>query len=201
MQKTVPLSQEECLFSYRWLHSAFAKELTSPQLQALQTGQFAPFFAILTELGFQAPVADLQNEIAKLTAYDTPQLELAADFAQCFLLEGKLSALPYASAYLDERDLEQNLLKMDQWLSKFQLKINRLQKEPSDHLCVYLEVLIKLIETEQPCAIQQQFIQQQLLSWLPQWAKKLAQIKSTTTFYQVLSQLLLDLLQQKISES
>ncbi len=194
------LSSEERLFCYRWFHSLLAKELSEPQLQALQASQFASFFAFFAELGFQPQVADLQNELAKLTAYDSPRLELAADFAQCFLLEGKLSALPYASYYLDERDLSENLAVMDQWLTKFQLKINRLHNEPSDHLCIYLEVLIKLIETEQPVQVQHQFIRQQLLGWLPQWEEKTAQIhNSSTAFYQIISNLLLGFLQQDIT--
>ncbi|VEI47839.1 chaperone protein TorD [Actinobacillus equuli] len=100
---------------------------------------------------------------------------------------GQIKCAPVRLLLLDERDLSENLAVMDQWLTKFQLKINRLHNEPSDHLCIYLEVLIKLIETEQPSQIQQQFIRQQLLSWLPQWAEKTAQIHSSTVFYQIIS--------------
>lgn len=199
MTETQLLSSEERLFCYRWFHSLLAKELSETQLQALQAGQFCSFFAFLAELGFQPQVVDLQNELAKLTAFDSPRLELAADFTQCFLLEGKLSALPYASYYLDERDLSENLAIMDQWLTEFQLKINRLHNEPSDHLCIYLEVLIKLIKTEQSSQIQRQFIQQQLLRWLPQWVEKTAKIQSSTAFYQIISNLLLGFLQQDIA--
>lgn len=169
------------------------QELSKVQFHRLQAGEFDDFFAFLSEAGFAASVQVLQSELQQLVLKEHGQLELAADFAQCFLLEGGISALPYASAYLSEAELAQNFAQMDRWLDRFDLQINRQVNEPSDHLCVYLEILLKLVEQES-LATQQQFIAQQLLSWLPQMAQKVAQIPLASNLYPTLLQLLIEML-------
>lgn len=177
------LNREERQFIYRWFNTMLARELSDEQLNVLQAGQFEDFFVFLRELGFETAVAKFQTELTACRELEFPRLELAADFAQLFLLDGQQSALPYASAYLEEKELTQNLVEMDHLLSQFSLQVNRETKEPSDHICVYLGLLDTLLEKND---IQEsyRFIREQLYSWLPQWVEKSLVVKSKTQFYQ-----------------
>lgn len=189
----MPLAKEEKLLLLQWLRNLLARELSNEQLQALQAVEFQQFFAFLAEIGFAPQSKALAEEIQKLGLFENPRLELAADFAQCFLLEGRSSALPYASAYLTDPALSENLTKMDHYLDRFKLQLNRETNEPSDHLVVYLEVLIQLIEQNKHQEASD-FIKNQLLTWLPQLAEKTEKTNITTRFYPILVRFLLDVL-------
>lgn len=189
----MPLAKEEKLLLLQWLRNLLARELSSEQLQALQAVEFQQFFAFLAEIGFAPQSKALAEEIQKLGLFENPRLELAADFAQCFLLEGRSSALPYASAYLTDPTLSENLAKMDHYLDRFKLQLNRETNEPSDHLVVYLEVLIQLIEQNKHQEASD-FIKNQLLTWLPQLAEKTEKTNITTRFYPILVRFLLAVL-------
>ncbi|MDH2998616.1 molecular chaperone TorD [Pasteurellaceae bacterium LFhippo2] len=184
------LGVEERRFIYTWFSNLLGRELSDEQLQSLQAGTFEPFFAFMAELGFEQQVANFQQKLTACTvAQEYPRLELAADYAELFLLEGAVSALPYASAYLEGEELERNLTQMDRYLERFQLAVNKQYNEPSDHLCVYLEVLNQLPENEQAV-----FIQQQLLPWLTLFADKVNKVGGRTTFYPVVVNWLIDVL-------
>ncbi|VEI76355.1 Chaperone protein TorD [Mannheimia haemolytica] len=182
------ISREERQFIYAWFNAMLARELSDEQLNALQAGEFNDFFAYLSELGFAEQVAKFQAELTACNRLEFPRLELAADFAQLFLLEGNLSAIPYASAYLNGEALEKNLAEMDRLLSEFGLQVNRESKEPSDHLCVYLTLFDRLL-AEKPLEEQQQFLQNQLMSWLPAWFAKAKKVKTNTGVYPALLEL------------
>lgn len=139
-------------------------------------------------MGFAEQVAKFQAELTACNRLEFPHLELAADFAQLFLLEGSLSAIPYTSAYLSGEALEQNLAEMDKLLSEFGLQVNRESKEPSDHLCVYLTLFDRLL-AEKTVEVQQQFLQTQLMSWLPAWFAKAKTVKTNTGVYSALLRL------------
>lgn len=188
MAQTECLSCEERQFSYRWFNAMLARELSDEQLNALQAGQFDDFFAFLSELGLNEEVATFQTELTACKQLEFPRLELAADFAQLFLLDGKQSAIPYASAYLSESELTAHLAEMDRLLAHFSLQINQGAKEPSDHLCVYLNLLDKLLEQSSDEEVQG-FLENQL-SWLRRWGLKAQRVSTKTTFYQSLIQLL-----------
>ncbi|MFA9489285.1 MULTISPECIES: molecular chaperone TorD [unclassified Mannheimia] len=189
----MPLAKEEKLLLLQWLRNLLARELSNEQLKTLQAVEFQQFFAFLAELGFTSHSKALAEEIQKLSLFENPRLELSADFAQCFLLEGRSSALPYASAYLVDPALTDNLAKMDHYLDRFKLQLNRETNEPSDHLVVYLEVLIQLIEQNKHEEAND-FIKNQLLTWLPQLAEKAEKTTITTRFYPILVRLLLAVL-------
>lgn len=190
----IALEKDEKLLILNWLRNLLARELSDEQLQTLQAVEFSQFFAFLAEIGFEEQSSALQQELPKIALFQHPRLELAADFTQCFLLEGKVSALPYASGYLDGQYFKQNLSKMDNYLEQFHLQINRQTNEPSDHLVVYLEVLIRLVE-QNKAAEAKEFIQQQLLTWLPQFESKTKKTNLQTKFYPILVRLLITFLQ------
>lgn len=192
------LSAEERQFVYHWFNAMLARELSDEQLNALQEGQFDDFFAFLKELGFTEIVANIQAELTACQQFEFPRLELAADFAQLFLLDGQQSALPYASAYLEGESLVQNLAEMDRLLTLFSLQINKETKEPSDHLCVYLSLLERLIE-HSDISEQQHFLVTQLNSWLPMLIEKAQKISTKTSLYQYLLKLLHQFINDEIA--
>lgn len=183
----------ERVFTYRVLSNLLGRELSQAQFGRLQAGEFEPFFAYLRECGFAPTVAALQNAFDQAAALPQAHLELAADFAQCFLLEGKLSALPYASAYLSGAELDENLAQTARLLDRFQLQLNRQINEPGDHLCVYLEILIKLCEQDD-LAAQRRFICLRLLNWFPQLVQRAARIPLKSDYYPLLLRLLQEIL-------
>lgn len=193
---TLNLTNEERIFIYDWFRNLLGQELSDKQLQDLQAGKFEPFLSFMTELGFANYTAKFRQELTACMLYQHPRLELAADYAQLFLLDGQNSALPYASAYLEGDFLDQHLAEMDGYLQQFKLGINKVKNEPSDHLCVYLEVLIKLIETNS--LSQSIFIKENLLSWLPSLHEKTNKVKTQRQLYQTLLEWLVAFLKTEI---
>ena len=187
------ISATERVFTYRMLSNLLGRELSQAQFSRLQAGEFEPFFAYLSQCGFAPTVTALQKSFDQAAALPQPHLELAADFAQCFLLEDKLSALPYASAYLSGTELDENLAQTDRLLARFRLQLNRQINEPGDHLCVYLEILIKLCEQDD-LATQRRFIRLRLLNWFPQLVRRAARIPLKSDYYPLLLRLLQEIL-------
>lgn len=181
------ISIQERQFIYSWICSLLSKELTQEQLAHYQRGDFDSLFAFLNELGFAEQTEQL---IATLRPVEFQQLELAADFAHTFLLEGNISAIPYMSAYLQGEELGMALNLVDLWMTHYQLGVNRDQNEPSDHVSVLLAILIRLIG-EQPFHVQQDFAQKVLLNWLPEFVRKANNTSSKTRFYAMLCNLFL----------
>ena len=136
------LDNQERAFIYQWMGSLLSKELTQEQLSYYQNGHLDSLFELLGEMGFSQQVDALRNALKSLQ-YD--QLELAADFTHCFLLEGSLSAIPYMSAYLQGEELSKALSLVDSYMQHYKLKVNKLHNEPSDHICLLLSIFIKLI--------------------------------------------------------
>lgn len=189
--------REERQFVYTWLSNLLGKELSESQLVQYQQGAFDDFFAFLSEQGFQSQVAVIQQELQRLKTLDFAHLELAADYTQLFLLDGAVSALPYASVYLPEADLESHFAFLEALLVRFQLQINRDKPEPSDHLCVYLELLAQLAEAED-WETYQHFIQDYFLPWLLMFNDKVQRVKISTALYQQVIVLLILLLQAEM---
>ncbi|MGC6342491.1 molecular chaperone TorD [Bisgaard Taxon 45] len=188
---------EERQFVYTWLSNMLGHELSASQLAQYQQGLFDDFFAFLAEQGFPAQIEHIRQQLQQLNAVELAHLELAADYTQLFLLDGNSSALPYASAYLPESQLAAHFGFLEQLLARFQLQVNREKPEPSDHLCVYLELLCKLAEVED-WATYQTLIQDYVLPWLLPFNDKVQRVKTSTTLYQQVIVLLILLLQADV---
>lgn len=193
----MPFSREERQFVYTWLNNMLGHELSASQLTQYQQGLFNDFFAFLTEQGFQVQVEGIQRQLQQLETVELAHLELAADYTQLFLLDGQNSALPYASAYLPEAQWTQHFAFLEALLAGFQLQFNQDKPEPSDHLCVYLELLRQLADVDE-MKTAQQLIQEALLPWLLPFNDKVQRVKTTTTLYQHLVELLVLLLQAEV---
>ncbi len=191
---------------YQWFASIFALELSEVQIEAYQKEAITALLNFLNESGFETHTHALQKAIDnwKTLGSETKaiQLELAADFAALFLLDGKRAALPYASHYLEESG---NLFghietAMQRLLADNQLAVDKKFNEPADHLAVILTVLAKWnskAQSQDPASIQEvattqiQFIDDALLSWLPQFVEKGEKITVKSDFYPSVMTLLL----------
>src|SRR5690606_369405 len=104
------------------------------------------------DLGLTAELERLDAAIAALCGESLPRLELAADFAQLFLLDGKTSALPYASAYEGKAAASPLYgaaeARMRSFLAARALAIEPDFREPADHLAVPLAFMAELAEKE-----------------------------------------------------
>ena len=197
------INQQRTAF-YGWFAGAFASELSKQAFAFYSSAQLDSLLAVLEHIGFEQEVARLQAFTSTLEGTEDERIELMADFASCFLLDSRQSALPYASYYLSEEKLlygEANQ-RMSDFLQGNQLQLHEDFREPADHLVVYLAVMAdwcsEVAELNDPHEIERQvneqyeFLSEALLSWLPQWAERLEQIPHLRyTFYPAMGQLLL----------
>ena len=206
---SVPLSHEEWQFAgtqraglYGWFSRLYAEEVSEPLYRShFADGGFAPF-AGLAELSLEAEVQRLDAAIATLRAEQLPRLELAADFAQLFLLDGKTSALPYASAYAGT-DSASPLFgaaeaRMRDFLAASGLSIQADFREPADHLAVPLALMAELAgaassaeDIPTAAATQADFLRTALLDWLPRFVERCQQARPRFDVYPALAALLL----------
>lgn len=209
LQKLWPTLMAKRAEIYHWFAAIFALELTEEQISAYQEGAISPLLSFLKESGFQEERRALQYAIQQWERLgDTKmiQLELAADFASLFLLDGKHAALPYASFYLEESgnlfgDLEGAI---GQLLADNQLIVDKDFNEPADHLAIILTVLAKWSERSQAqskeqnaiaesiksITTQMQYIDDALLSWLPAFVARGEKITVKSSFYPTVMKLL-----------
>ncbi len=187
---------------YGWFSRLYALELSEELFRAhFAEGRFGPF-AGLAELGLAAEVQRLDTATAALCAEQLPRLELAADFAQLFLLDAKAGALPYASAY-EGGEVASPLYgaaeaRMREFLAARALAIDPGFREPADHLAVPLALMADLAERaaradDFAAAAREQasFLRVALVDWLPRFAERCRQAAPRFDFYPALADLLL----------
>lgn len=188
-----------------WFAGLFAAELTAEQLQAYQRGEGEAVLVSLSELpDLTEAVKRLRNAINSLTLLAHPQLELAADFASMFLLDGHNSAPPYASFYSSEgsRFFAEPQARMQERLEASQQEVSADFREPSDHLSVMLEYLgdgfdahlepSKYSNSGLTLAQIKTFVEEELLNWLPAFAARCQKVKTVSDLYPALAALLLE---------
>ncbi len=188
---------------YAWFSALFAAELSEGTISAYQQGDAKTLLAGLDAIGLTAEVERLQTVISGWGKIPFLKQELAADFAQLFLLDAKQTALPYASAYLDPEG--QLYGKPHQHMQEF-LRANGLQvhtafKEPSDHVAVLLACMEALIRKAadtagesrlQAASTQVDFLRNALQTWLPTFVDQCQGLGKYTVcdFYPALTALL-----------
>lgn len=184
---------------YGWFSTLYAGEIPEHVLACYLAGEDVPFRAF-SALGLGAEVHRLQAGIDVLRDLDQPHLELAADFAQMFLLDAKTGALPYASVYGegDARLYGPAEARMQSFLDGASLAIEEEFKEPADHLAIYLAVMARLAEeqarvTDIAAAARDQlaFLQDALLNWLPGFDAANQKSSPRYDFYPALASLLI----------
>lgn len=200
---TAPVASEEIMESiklafigraeiYQWLSSLFALELTELQMSAYQQGGIDSLLQFFKGYGLESEAERLKSAINAWQLLDSPKLELAADFASLFLLDGKHGALPYASHYLEsDGNLYGNAESlMREFLEESGLELHKNFKEPADHLAVFLALLarwnrqkIEGGDLKEVAKEQQMFIQETLLGWVPAFAEKVKEVSVVSDFY------------------
>lgn len=184
---------------YSWFSTLYAAEIPKDMLAAYLAGEAGPFNAF-SALGLGAEVRRLQAGIDALRDVEDAHLELAADFAQMFLLDAKSGALPYASVHdaSDTRLYGPAEARMQSFLASASLAVQDEFTEPADHLAVYLAVMARLAE-DQAQAVdigaaardQLAFLQDALLTWLPSFNASNQEAAPRFDFYPALAALLI----------
>ncbi|NRF31141.1 molecular chaperone TorD [Vibrio coralliilyticus] len=192
---------------YWWLSSLYAKELTEDNLHQYHSAEIRSFLTGLGENSHLKPAIErVIDALNRLMDRDDAQLELAADFCDLFLKSDKDSALPYASMYIGKSGLlnDQPATDMEKLMAEHGIEVEKGLNEPADHIAIELDFLGNLIirsneleqdrHMEEAFSEQEQFIQQQLLSWIPPFSKK-CQALDEFGFYSAISLLLIAFLE------
>ncbi|WP_201618254.1 molecular chaperone TorD [Psychrobacter urativorans] len=187
---------------YRWFADIFARELTSDTLDGWQHNQaYDSIHEAFTSLGLEQYSDRVKVAIDNLKELpkDDRAIELAADFAQLFLLSGDDSAPPYASYYLSNNKhlYGKPAEHMLRFLDSQQLSLHPEFREPNDHLSVYFIVMSLWInnsieqQLEMVSTAQEQidFLDSALLNWLPQFTTHCQKIRVKTDLYPALTAL------------
>ena len=188
---------------YRWFADMLARELKQATIiQWQQDGVYDDIHQVFCALGLEAQSLRLKDAFARL--YEMPKadrgVELAADFAQLFLLGGDDCAPPYASFYTqkDKQLFGKPAEVMHEFLDRHDLALHPDFKEPKDHISVYFMVMSLWIDNsadeaaasqasiETSAGEQATFLQTALLTWLPQFAARVQNIRPVTDVYPAL---------------
>lgn len=184
---------------YGWFSALYVGEIPRQTLASYLAGDAAPFEAF-SALGLGAEVRRVRAGIEALRDVEDAHLELAADFAQMFLLDAKAGALPYASVYgaEDTRLYGPPEARMRSFLANASLAVRDEFREPADHLAVYLAVMARLAEEHAQAADigaaardQLAFLQDALLTWLPSFCASNQEASPRFDFYPALAALLI----------
>lgn len=187
---------------YAWFSALFALELSDDAVAAYRQGKAAALLDGFEGIGLSAQASRLRQALQGWAALPDLRVELAADFTRLFLLDTRDAAAPYASAYLDKQLYGAPHQQMQDFLRSGGLQVQADFKEPADHLAVYLAFMEdnvrKAAETAgaerlQAVALQTDFLNEALLSWLPQFDARCQALRPQmlSDFYPAAASLLL----------
>lgn len=193
---------------YAWFCALFAAELDDAQLQAYCSGAAAPLLDACEQLGLPS-AARLAQSIVALRMLPYARIELAADFAQLFLLDSRHTALPYASFYREpgQRLFGDEERRMRDFLRHGGLRLQADFREPADHLAVYLAVMERgaralgsasAAELSAEATAQAAFVRDALLTWLPDFVTRCQTITVRSDFYPACAALLLEFVRDDV---
>ncbi|AWH88201.1 molecular chaperone TorD [Limnobaculum parvum] len=176
---------------YRWFACLLFQELSVTDIASLNSPELQQLLRGLKSIPELHLPADLfRRKLKALANRPNNQLELAADYAELFLMAPPSGVSPYAGHYPHSSPAEERIL-MDQWLNR--LKQQTSNNEAADHLAVQLAVMALLIESLDDLSpsftSQRQYLNERLLSWLPSLVK-LCQQRDKFGFYSSLLRLL-----------
>lgn len=129
--------------------------------------------------------------------------DLTEQYQNLFIGPNELVAPPWGSVYLDPECVifGNSLLALRDFLKRHQIAFQAQQDEPEDHIGLMLMLAAYLAETRPHLLVE--FLSQHLLTWVPHFLNKLANVENHP-FYQGLAQLTLITLddwKQKLSLS
>lgn len=185
----------------RWLATLFGAEISEAVLGQYRQGDAAPMLAILAgEPGLEAEVERLEASLAGLVMFPMPHLELAADFAELFLVDALSGAAPYASLHTGGARVfhGEPAARMARRLGEAGVAIKRDFSEPADHLAVMLDYLAHGCEAlgnleggvrSEACREIQRYLDEELCNWLPTFATRCRRVSTASDFYPALAAL------------
>lgn len=195
---------------YRWFALVFFASPTETEVVDMLEGKT---HQLLNSLAAIPGASQGVHAMAEVLASGTPA-ELASTLscahARLFYgVGGHETALPYRSIYSSERGLlcQQATTEMERVLRQHRLRLEVNVCEPSDHLSIQLEVMAQLalrfVESSQQGSgalatlngEQADFLSAQLLSWLPEFSRRVVDVDDLG-FHAGLATVLLAVLQQ-----
>ena len=192
---------------YAWFSTLYAAELSEATLNRYLAGEAATLLASLSAIGLDSEGQRLQAAVESLRGIAFGHLDLAADFAQAFLLDAKTGALPYASSYDagESSFFGPSEQRMREFLTNSSLTLQEDFKEPADHLAIYLAAMAKFLEQAggnspaTQAVDQAAFLQDALMGWLPAFVEKCQTLSTRFDFYPALAALLLAFVRQDLA--
>lgn len=195
---------------YRWFSRFFYTTPGEAEVSDLCSGRMRVVLESLAVIpGAEEPVATICRTLDRGSA---ASVATSLGVAQTRLFEGvggHPATPPYRSVFTSDSGLlcQKASLEMEQVLRQYHLKLDESVCEPADHLSLQLELLSQLallaateMETGAGAAAsfldgQVNFINQQLLDWLPPFARRLATVDELG-FHASLAALLILVLEQ-----
>lgn len=185
----------------RWLSTLFSAELDAESLARYAKGEAGPILQLLQdEHGLDEEVRRMQNALAGLTVLSSARLELAADFAELFLIDGRTSTPPYASFWNGgvRQFQSETAQRLANRLAQSGFSVNREFNEPADHLAVMLDYLsdrcdrlAALPEGERTEEFDylRTYLSTELCNWLPLFATCCNETRPASDFYPAVASL------------
>jgi TorA specific chaperone len=176
---------------YHWFARAFFAPPVEGEVIEMRNGKAQLLLKSLAATPGAAPGIDAMcRALAAGTPADVASTLGAAHARLFYGVGGYESASPYRSVYSSERGLlcQHATAEMERVLRQHRLRLEDKVCEPSDHLSIQLEVMSQLAYRFAEAAQQKNgklatlqaeqadFLANQLLSWLPDFAKRVAEI-------------------------
>jgi putative dimethyl sulfoxide reductase chaperone len=181
------------------LARALYEEPNRAWLEELVTGQ------VFSESPFGADQPEIVRGLEILQQWSRSQAggmskqtfdELKMDYTKLFIGLDTLPTAPWESVYFNRERLvfQEQTLQVREWYARFDLQIERLNREPDDHIGLELSFLANLASlalqaiqqdpnsVESLLQAQRTFLTEHLLRWGPAWAKLVKQ-HAETDFY------------------
>jgi len=184
-----PMSDDDAVLC-RWLATLLSAELNADTLASYRQGDAAPLFNLLRERGFGAGVDRLERALEGLVLMPEPELELAADFTEMFLVDGRSAAPPYASLYREAAASlhGQATARMEARLAASGYVVKDSLCEPPDHLAVMLEYLASRLEanaegSRDNAETPETFVREELSPWLPRFVQRCEKVATASDLY------------------
>lgn len=160
----------------RWFAGLLARELSRPQLVALQRGEGRALIDVLQIfMDDRVEVRALSNALAALGIEASTETRLATDHAALFLMPGAGSAPPFASCYT-----EPGLLfgrphhEMQRRLEQGGLAVDGAERMPADHIAIMLDYLAYCFQRHPGVEDPDLFVASALAPWMPRFAHKVS---------------------------
>lgn len=177
----------------RWLSNSYAHELSDRSIQVYLSDGMRPILSYIAQAPhLESHVRRIDRAVQNWRRLENVKLDLAGDFASMFLIDARTCAPAYASFYLgkDKQFFNESSDRMRERLAIQQLSVRIDQNEPADYLPIMLEFLSRCLEVGPNESAEprvetdvREFIRTELLSWLPAFAERAGQVKTSSDFY------------------